>query len=368
VITYAWDLLPSNAERALAQLASGLLSYTDYAYQLPKTEAPYPFELHLAMDHITRLAGQQGVSPPTSIGELVELASLPFGYWGIRLAGTGIDSEESLLHYGRPSPTCEELSALRGDLPGEIRDHPLVCTVIDRARELDLPDAYVAFRQLLVKFPTIAMPALEQQLDNSNLAPLSDLLWQAYVPIPPDLIRDGQVHVCGSCRSALLPAEGSNWICVDPYCPAPYIPEVLRPECDRMLWQRRELRAFLSGPGRAELRIADSLSRLNVPVTLWPSYGDWSLSAFTEGPWFAAIRGWQHPVRLARELNQNLPALPTEATGAFVVITKEQVRAWPKYIERLRRSYPALKPGHPIQAVSESRFMQLIREQIMLGR
>ena len=175
----------------VAQLASGIAEFAEQVDSGAPFRLPYPVNLQAAFDQLTLLAWHQGVAPPGSVVELLQLAEVPFGEWAIALPDAYVDPEESLLVHGRLGTICEELGSLRGDVAGEMRENFLIRVVIDKCRAADAPDSYVAFRQLLIERPAITALDLDTALTRPELAPLSDELRSAYVPAPPEAISDG---------------------------------------------------------------------------------------------------------------------------------------------------------------------------------
>ena len=352
-------------ERILvAQLASGILEYAERVGSAAAFRLPYPANLQLALDKLTPLAWHQGVLPPASVVDLLRLAGEPFAEWPVALDGADVDPDESLLAYGRPNETCQELGALRGDVEGELRENALLLGVLDRTRAAGAPDSYVAFRRLLIEHPAISALALDEHLAGPDLAMLSEEVRQAYLQVPPEAVADGIVRTCGGCGGLLLPLDDERtWACEDTSCPSPGTAGLTYPASEGVWWLRRELRTFITRPGRAELRIAHEVERLGVPVRLWPEFDAWDLSVFAERPWVADVKAWRNPVRLARRLRDDTFPIPDGAERAFVVIAREQVRAHPRYVERLRKACPAVRPGpgRRVVAVSEADFLRQFR-------
>ncbi|WP_344253238.1 restriction endonuclease-related protein [Pseudonocardia hydrocarbonoxydans] len=345
----------------VAQLASGIAEFAEQVDSGAPFRLPYPVNLQAAFDQLTLLAWHQGVAPPGSVVELLQLAEVPFGEWAIALPDAYVDPEESLLVHGRLGTICEELGSLRGDVAGEMRENFLIRVVIDKCRAADAPDSYVAFRQLLIERPAITALDLDTALTRPELAPLSDELRSAYVPAPPEAISDGVVRTCAGCGGLRLPLEDDRtWACEDPSCPDPGIPGPDHPAVEGVLWLRHELRTFITAPGRAELRIAERIRALRVPVVLWPGIDSHDLCVFDERPWVADVKAWRHPARLAAHLRRKLFTAPPDAERAYVVIAAEQVKAYPGYVGRLRRECPAVRPGQRIVAVGEAEFLRAV--------
>lgn len=349
----------------VAQLASGILEYARRTASGEAFRLPYPANLQLALDRLTLLAWHQEVSAPGSVMELLVLTQKPFREWGIRLPDADVDTDETLLAYGRPTVVCEELGRLRGDVEGELRENALMGAVLDRARAADAPSSYVAFRELLIRKPAITALDLDVRLAEPELALLAGEARQAYVEAPPEAAADGMVRTCGGCGGLLLPLDDDRtWACEDESCPAPGKAGEEHPASEGVRWLRRELRTFVTGPGRAELRIADAVAGRGVPVRLWPDFDTCDLSVFHERPWMVDVKAWRNPIRLARQLRDRLFTVPPEVERAFVVIGREQVKAHPRYVERLRKACPEVRPGRRVVAVSEAEFLRLVNQRV----
>src|SRR5262249_34621553 len=157
--------------------------------------------------------------------------------WRVELPRVDVDPDESLVRYGRPSTTCEELGSLRGDIEGEIRENALIRAVMDKARAATAPQAYVAFRRLLIERPAITPLALGGHLAAPELAILADEVRQAYVDAPPEAIADGVVRTCAGCHGLRLPLDDDRtWYCGDPACPSPGTPGPDHPAAEGMWW------------------------------------------------------------------------------------------------------------------------------------
>ncbi|GLY21628.1 hypothetical protein [Micromonospora sp. NBRC 101691] len=350
---------------AVAQLASGILEYAQQTASGDAFRLPYPANLQLALDRLTLLAWHQDATAPASVMELLQLAQEPFGDWKIDLTGADADPDESLLIYGRPTAACEELGSLRGDVEGEIRENALLRAVMDKARAAQAPHSYVAFRELLIRQPAIAAIELDARLADPDLALLANEVRQAYVEAPPEAMADGVIRTCRGCGGLRLPMDDDRtWFCEDETCPAPGTAGADHPASEGVWWLRRELRTFITAPGRAELRIADAIGKLGVPVALWPDFDACDISVFEERPWVADVKAWRSPVRLARRLRERLFTVPSEAERAYVVIGREQVTAHPRYVARLRKACPQVRPGQRIVAVSEAEFITAVKRRV----
>jgi hypothetical protein len=361
------DVLPTwlpDRRIVVSQLATGIIDYFQQIQSPEPFRLPYPANLQTALDKLTLLAWHQGVAPPSSVMELLRWAEAPFDDWKVTIADADVDPEESLLSYGRPNATCEELGSLRGDVEGEIRENELIAAVRDKARAANAPDSYVAFRQLLIERPSISALELDEQLACPVLALLADEVRRAYVEASLEAIADGVVRTCGGCGGLRLPLDDDRtWSCVDLTCPAPHSVGPEHPAAEGVWWLRREMRTFIVAPGRAELRIAKAAERLGVTVQLWPDFDASDLVLFATRPWAVDVKAWRNPARLAHRLRQRPFRPPAGTDRAFIVIAKEQVKGQQRYIERLRRACPDLRPGQPVVAVSEDEFLRAVEQR-----
>ncbi|RSM46224.1 hypothetical protein DMB66_49960 [Actinoplanes sp. ATCC 53533] len=349
----------------LAQLASGILGYAQQTADRSAFRLPYPANLQLALDRLTLLAWHQETESPASVVELLSWAGTPFAEWPIDLPDADVDPEESLLAYGRPTAICEELGSLRGDVEGEMRENALIRAVMDRTQAAQAPASYVAFRRLLVEYPVLTALELDTRLADPELALVADQVRQAYPEAPPEAAADGVVRTCGGCRGLLLPLDDDRtWTCEDDSCSAPGTAGPIHPAAEGVRWLRRELRTFITAPGRAELRIAQVVADMGVAVELWPDFDACDLSVFAERPWVADVKAWRNPTRLGRALRARMFSVPAHADRAYVVVGQEQVRAQQRYIERLRRACPAVRPGQRVVAVSEKQFVEAVRRRV----
>ncbi|WP_433300968.1 hypothetical protein ACQP2F_04740 [Actinoplanes sp. CA-030573] len=349
----------------LAQLASGILRYAEETADRSAFRLPYPANLQLALDRLSLLAWHQETAAPASVVELLQWAGTPFADWPLTLPDADVDPEESLLAHGRPTAICEELGSLRGDVEGEMRENALIRAVMDRTQAAQAPASYVAFRRLLVEHPVLTALELDVRLADPDLALVADQVRQAYPDAPPEAAADGVVRTCGGCGGLLLPLDDDRtWTCEDDSCPDPGRAGPKHPAAEGVRWLRRELRTFIAAPGRAELRIAQAIEGMGASVALWPDFDACDLSVFAERPWVADVKAWRNPTRLGRALRARMFTVPADAERAFIVIGQEQVRAQQRYIERLRRACPAVRPGQRVLAVSEKQFLEAVRRRV----
>lgn len=357
-MTAAAPLWAPDRAITIAQLATGVREYREAVTAPEGISLPYPDNLQTALNRITLLCQQHAVRPPHGVVELLRWAERPFADWPAALVPDDVDLDEALVVFGAPSQSCLELGALRGDVEAEIRENRLMRAVMGKTRDHGAQRSYVAFRRLLIEQPAMSALELEKHLGRSELALLSTELRQAYLPVPPEAVADGLVRTCAGCRGLRLPVE-HDWQCVDLSCPDPHRAGPDLPAVEGAVWLRRELRMFVTVPGRAELRIAAGLTRRDVPFELWPDFDTFDLSVFTERPWLVDVKAWRNPARLGRHLRSKPIFVPATAERGFVVVAAEETRRSQRYVERLCGACPGLGRGR-LEALSERQFLMRV--------
>lgn len=350
-----------DGEILLAQLAAGINDYVEVTRSREPFALPYPANLQTALNKLTMLCWRYQSAPPSGVVELLEWAGRPFADWPVSPAPHDVDPDESLLLHGVPTSTCEELGALRGDVEGEIRENRTVFAVMEKARAHSAPDSYVAFRRLLIEQPLMTTRSLDQHLTRPELAMLSGEIRDAYPAVPPEGIADGVVRTCDGCRGLRLPLDqGRQWYCPDVSCPDPGRAGPDLAAAEGVVWLRRDLRTFIVGPGRAELRIAAELERRGVTFELWPDFDAYDLAVFSDRRWVVDVKAWRNPTRLGRHLRQHPIEVAPWADRGFVVIATEQVSSTQRYVDRLTRACPDLRRSTRVVAMSERSFLQQV--------
>jgi hypothetical protein len=186
-------------------------------------------------------------------------------------------------------------------------------------------------------------------------------LQRAYASAPPEALVGGAAKVCAHCRNLLLPGLFGRSECAEPDCTD--ATQVLRTlDADEgVRWVGREIRTWVCAPGRPELRIRDRLARSGMTMELWPDFdsADLKVTFPDEAFWFADVKTWSSPERLARRLKRKPFRPPDGAERSFIVIGKDQTAARRGYIDTLRSRNPSLKTG-PIRALSETAFITAV--------
>jgi len=344
---------------AMRMLASGIVQLAEQLRSESTVRIPYPVPLQRALDRISAMSLAVRATPPRSAMELLEWASRPFGQWPLRLRVEGMDAGEVLVAHGEPSKACLEWAVFSGDVEAEVREQRLLKAVLDKCRAHDRPDAYVAFRLLLVQRPAMSERDLTLQLARPELALTANEVRAAYRPAPPETTLGGYAAVCGGCRNLRMVDGRGRRVCREWDCPDPVSEAERLPAAEGVVWLSRELRMFIAGPGRAELRIVRALEDKGIRVGLWPDFD--ACDVLPEGlAWPADVKSWGNPVRLARRLTERPFRPPPGSERGFVVIAKEQTSGRPDYVRTVVRRCQWLRESKHIAVVTEQTYVNRV--------
>lgn len=351
-----WDLI------VLRMLASGLVDWSARAHDDAGLSPPYPVSIQRGLDRLTAMSITLGTRAPRSAMDLARWAHQPFGDWPTQLNIEGVDPDETLLRNGQPTQACLEWAVLSGDVEAEVRERDLLHAVLQNCREHDNPDLYVRFRRLLVEQPAMSERDFALMLAMPELTPLATQLQAAYRPAPAEALLDGEAVICDGCGHLWTADSTGTRRCQEWDCPNPAQERKRLPEREGVLWLPRELRMFISGPGRAELRIADTLSRKGLDVRLWPDYDACDVFP-VQAPFAADVKAWSNPVRLAWRLNDRPFQPPAEAQKGFIVIAAEQTVGRPDYLRTVRHHCTWLKSTSRVEVTTERAYIRRVAQR-----
>jgi len=348
-----WD------EIVVRLLATGLVELEQRASGGRSLRLPYPVALQRGFDRLTLMCLAQEIEPPASVADLIAWCSEPFDQWNFRPRADGADDWVQLLVDGRPSADCLEWY-VTGDVEAEYREQKLVLEAMAICREHDRPESYVAFREMLIRRPVVTELEFALALATPDLVCVASQLQRAYAEPSPETVRENVVRLCAHCGCALVPNQGNLLHCAEPDCrDTPKVGRELPIE-KGVRAVGREVLTWVTRPGRAELRIFDRLVASKLAVALWPDFDDADLRVeFMDGAvWYADVKTWANPVRLARRMRARPFRAPADANRAFLVVGKDQTRHRERrYMETLANRNHSLRRGSPVPAVTERSFI-----------
>jgi hypothetical protein len=325
-----------NDEITLTLIAHGLVQLASSLEQGQPLSVPYPESLQQALDRMTVAAWQRGDVPPHGIPELLYwCAERPLAAWPFALPEGAIGAEDQLLTMGLPSELCLEWAMQAGgDIEASLQEERLMEHVLRLCREQGRQDAYVAFRELLIKRPVLRASELLTLRTTEPLTVLIDALREAYAEAPEICVdpQARQLATCGRCGNLLLHTRDHTWTCLEDSCRAEGQTTIgtTYPVDNSVLWITRGLRRFVAGPGRAEVRLAAELRALGLEVELWPGFDAYDLRVvFPQSGqvWALDVKDWVNPFSLGKKLRDDvIPARPPWHQAYYVIPAHRRTR------------------------------------------
>jgi hypothetical protein len=339
-------------------VASGVLQAKEAEREGKPLKLPYPAPLQRGLDVLSAICLQARVDPPRSVPDLLAWCRRSLTSWPLQLGGDAAVPGDRLLDRVEPTQLCEEWAVASGDVEGEVQEQRLVRDVLATCRAADAQGAYVAFRRLLIERPVMTALELHQQMGDPSLTLVADHVRCAYLPAPAEAVLGGQVFCCRGCRNLLTRDDADQLVCFDERCRrlANQRPGRVLPASEGVFWLMRPLRTFVAAPGRAEIRLADRLTRQGLRVELWPSFDAYDIRVvFPSGrAWAVDVKDWANPFLLARHVRR-IPDAPVWEL-AFFVFPQERLRR-PDYLRAFRGHSRALGGTPPVDALMERQFV-----------
>lgn len=326
--------------------ASGLARLAERVRVDALVHVPYPVPLQRAVNRMTVVCRVRGLEPPTSVADLLQLAHEPFSEWPLRLSNDLVGDGDVLLSNGMPTRLCEEWALDVDDVEAELSERRVVLEVLHWCREMRDQRAYVEFRRLLIDHPVLDGEEFLDVRSGPYLAPLAQFIQQAYERPGAHLAAGGVFQECGRCRNLSVPTP-HGWQCVEDDCAR------LRYRAGRELaaasevWTvGRGLRAFVTGPGRAESRLLRWLDEKGYEPEAYPDFDVCDIRIpmpGSPGRWWAVdVKSWRNPALLAKRLRRRPPRVPEWADKLFVVVDRERTRGRSGYVQLVTSLTPGL--------------------------
>jgi hypothetical protein len=228
--------------------------------------------------------------------------------------------------------------------------------VIDEAlascRAAGSPEAYTAFRRLLITRPVLTaveLAALGAELD---LVPVYELVRRCYEAVPAAYRGPGGAYrLCGRCGCVLIPLRDGGFRCELDRCrhDGREGPDRIEAAPDGLLQVRRPLRVFITSPGLAETELEATLRGKGgkrpapaIGVEMWPAFDTYDLRlTFADGTaWAIDVKDWASPSLLGARTRPFADAPPHDR--ALIVIPAYRFRRREDYARAFRH---ALAPG-----------------------
>jgi hypothetical protein len=361
-------LVPHNGMTLLRTVATAVLDLSDVPNPGTFT-LPYPAEAQRALDRTVLACLLRGAEPPRGVPDLlVWCREIPVVDWPLDLPEDLAAPSEYLIdpHGLEPTQLCYEWAISRRDSAAEQVEREMVFTAIEQCRAVRMPEAYAAFRRLLIEHPVLTRQEAAATGLEPVFLPVADLLPHIYLPAPAGWSRDGVFYSCGRCKTLLVPTRDDGWWCENDRCrrtgPAP-VGKTYPEDGGDVLTLTRPLRLFVTAPGRAELRLERKLRGLRLLPQMWPGYDAYDLLVPLPGgqEWAVDVKDWASPALLGRQVRP-LPGDPRH-DRAFIVVPDHRVSRRPGYLEIVARNMR--RTARPkVTVMSERQFTVAVRDAL----
>ncbi|MFF1416124.1 hypothetical protein [Streptomyces sp. NPDC058280] len=335
----------------LRSVATAMVRLSEIASQGTFT-LPYPNEAQRALNDTVLNCLLLKARPPESLPRLVEWAACrPLDRWPITVPPEVVPPGSLLLDGATRQPTqlCYEWAVDAEDSAARHSEQRYMAVASERCREEDYPEAYRAFRRLLVRRPVLThreLTTLPAAAD-SDLASLGDLLHDIYQPAPAAYLdRDRRIYTaCARCHTLLHPTTRGELWCERQRCrelgTVRRGREYRADEGGGSQLLIRPLRQWVSAAGAVEVRLARQLTSLGANVELWPGFGAYGMHVrFPNGTTLAVDhKDWANPALLGRRATPPSPDPPYDR--CVWVVTAARLRDQPDFratFERYRRT------------------------------
>ncbi|MEU8715046.1 hypothetical protein [Streptomyces sp. NPDC048663] len=294
-----------DGERLLRLVATGLVRLS----QLRGPGDPvYPDAVQAAYNQLVLGCLRQGEPAPGSVPELARWAGeKPLAEWW----PFGLPDEETGrlrlvdLDTGVPVQECLEWAVSAPDPAAEQVENELLGEALTLCRAAKDPDAYTAFRRLLIERPVLTGAEIALLGSDLDLALLHSTVKRCYEPVTAAHVRDGQCVTCAGCGCLLVPLRDGGYACQLDRCrrEAVRVGRRVAPGASGGLYHlTRPLRTFITGPGLAETGLEAELAGLGLPVEMWPRFDTYDLRiTLPDGRvWAIDVKDRANPALLAR--------------------------------------------------------------------
>ncbi len=340
----AFTLRPD--ELTVHLIASGLIVLTQLAQEPTALALPYPTPFQRGLNRLVLACLRRRRQPPQSVMDLLNWCRRPLISWGLDLPEGSVADDERLLDDQIPTATCEAWARSGRDIEAELSEERLLLNVISICRNAQDPQAYTAFRRMLIERPVLTAFEFQMMLSEPQLDILVEQIRAAYEPAPRSAVHNGEWATCKICGNLLLRSRRNELICEDEQCRTQGHSEPMRfwSLRDEVVWLRRDLRRYIAAPGRTELRLAANLEALGLQVELWPAFDRYDIRVtFPHGTvWAVDVKDWSNPFLLARSVSHKPFPNDPPWDMAFFVFPDLRRAQRPDYVRAFRNMCRAL--------------------------
>lgn len=377
--------VPILSDDTLVFLASGVVQI--YERNLEKIErgaaknereiVPYPNRLQQSFNNLVCAFLARRKEPPQSIVELLQWCEKPFREWRLDSLPEGVSPNDALLVNNAPSQLCEDYARQESDLAAALSEEKFVREM--REECADKPEVYTALRRKLIEKPILTENELRDLRLSNPLASVRNLLGAAYEDAPKYLAQNDYFWLCPACGDLLVRVENrrapEQWRCREETCEQPpfFSNENLKRLSveERVKQLLRGLRRYIAAPGKAELKLEQTLLKIgakhNLRVELYPRLDAYDLRVvFANGEaWAIDVKDWANPYLLAKNLAAKEKPFRFASTWqrAFFVFPERRRKQNRDYADIFQQHFP-LPPSSRTEAVFERDFVRLVKERL----
>jgi hypothetical protein len=348
-----------DIERTLIYLATGIVQLHDNILQKKTVRMPYPLPLQQGMHKLAAWQIHNKQKPIVNLQDFLQMAHQPLSSWKLDVPEGYASESDKLLDYGIPTNFCMQWAHEKG--ADAYQQEQLLPKVMDTCRRENNPDAYTAFRMLLVRQPAISAIDLQRAKMNPQLRALASELGEAYTPAPPSAIVDGSFQLCAHCGSLLLRIDNNTFQCENERCRLRgYRVGNMLDAQTGVLWLTGGLRRYVSQPGLAEIELQNELQALGIEVEMWVNFDAYDLRiTLGNEVWAIDVKDWANPFLLASHAG---PIRRTPSWNrAFYIFPDERQQQRSDYLRAFENYWD--RPSNT-DALMHSDFLKLVRKKM----
>jgi len=295
----------------------------------PQKRSHIPQALRIGMSrmYLTSLL-QQDKQVPSGLPEFFEWAKHPVVEWKLATEMKYLSEEVSFIEDGLLSDFATQWQVEGFDIEQQVQEQ-IIQDVLQNCRGKQLEEEYRAYRKLIIEHPVLSYPEYRRLLSSSSpLKPLQDFLLKTYVDLV-DLFEEKAYHFCPRCKYVMRSRPDGSYSCRNLNCERltaklklPPIPPISKDKALTYKAITPGVHRYGTIPGIWEIKLAETLTKKGIRVTLWPQIDEFDLLVEfgRKVRWAIDVKDWSY---LHEERLQSVQ-YRLDATETFVVFPDEQ--------------------------------------------
>ncbi|GET42210.1 restriction endonuclease-related protein [Microseira wollei] len=319
--------LQISVTETLRYLATGL---GEWETRNPEKRMHIPKALRIGMSRMYLTSLLQGDEQiPSNLPEFFEWAKNPVVDWKPTAEIKNLSPEVTLIEDGLLSDFAAQWQVTGSDVEKQVQEK-ILQDVLEYCRGHQLEDSYRAFRKLIIERPVLPYSEYRRLLSSSQLRPLRDFLTQTYIDLV-DLAEENTYHFCPRCQYVMRRRRDGSHSCRNMTCERlnaklnlPPVESISKDKAEKESYKAVTPGVHRYGtiPGIAEIKLAESLTKMGIRVTLWPQIDEFDLLVKfgRKVSWAIDVKDWSY---LDEERLGTVQYRP-DATETFVVFPDER--------------------------------------------